>query len=389
MSPYISQMLTSANPVAYLGIGGGYDTNIIICPELKSNTVKKLCSLLTTGVTDLTDSLAVAELVDSAKLLGISLNNVSLEPLEVVTVESSLEQGLANEDDNHPESDIDFQDGSSETNSFDDFASKEEDFGDDSSLKAILDDHFKKLESKRPETANCCPICRKPFLKKYNVLEHLAQKHFRKELLALVDCNKKPYTCFKCDKYFDNDVTYARHLGTTHKMLSKVLPTDLQDFEINLNKNIGKLQDHAPNQCLKRGHCDKIEDQVDSKKVKEFNDNSDEDKENKDNDSDYEGSKETNSKACPICKNEYSHISSVMTHLALDHFRQELQTHVDENDPSQCIDCGVRIPNSNYMIKHLGCTHKRLLDVMPGELMIELRKLYGCKERARSWKGLW
>ena len=78
---------------------------------------------------------------------------------------------------------------------------------------------------------------------------------------------------------------------------------------------------------------------------------------------------------CPVCQSGKTTNGHLLTHMATNHCREEIDQHYDRNQ-RECRICGKRSNNYNHLVSHLVTTHQFLAQVLPESLM---KKLHNAK----------
>ena len=78
---------------------------------------------------------------------------------------------------------------------------------------------------------------------------------------------------------------------------------------------------------------------------------------------------------CPVCQSGKTTNAHLLTHMATNHCREEIDLHYDRTQ-RECRMCGKQSKNYNHLVSHLVTTHQFLAQVLPTSL---LKKLHNAK----------
>ncbi len=203
-----------------------------------------------------------------------------------------------------------------------------------------------------------CPLCDLPRDTPNLLRVHLSVTHFSHQLLKAANNEADMTKCTICEQSIGKPSSrksqshlrrlLASHIGCKHGYLEKVLPQDvlstLKEIEKKGKQKVMKLRD------------EKIQEHL------------------------VAFSK--HSVKCPLCEQVFKSVISIKTHLAGQHFADEISRLAGLTDINQCPICGKKLllsRSNSGMAGHIGLVHKYLDKVMPMETKRELNNEFAKK----------
>ena len=184
----------------------------------------------------------------------------------------------------------------------------------------------KKATNKTSTKAKQCQFCRSRFSNKYHYLRHLANRHFRQELIVLNQGQKSK--CTFCLQVTSNRSELMGHLAIVHNSLNGIVPDAINAFSLS-----GNLKSTDNEICVKP-----------TRKMKKTT--------------------KSGSCKCQICNLVMTSSHNLMMHNATKHFSDQLRKFYGKTN----LECG--ICSRNFLIpqltkRHLVFNHKVLKDICP------------------------
>lgn len=193
----------------------------------------------------------------------------------------------------------------------------------------------------KPKVLLPCALCSSHFDRLSGLLSHLSVSHFAHELKELQDASEG--ICPVCAKIFDgvgSKERFAKHVGSAHKKVLDFLPEETKaqlEPLIKPYRSSTKLTPNVP--------------------------------------------------PCGLCNMEQQSIHALLAHLSSSHFSFQLKESFETNN-GQCPFCPKKFEGTeghvsrarDKFVKHVGSTHRMVLEYLPKELQDPLQSLVDKKE---------
>ena len=178
-----------------------------------------------------------------------------------------------------------------------------------------------------------CHICQCKMSKYNNLINHIGGVHLRTELQKFMS-KEKPQTCLLCQKEATKFNHMASHLIQKHKVLDGMIPSK--------EKLTVKISNDVPEVCQEKEDNAQVQEEsvqepvvvTSSGKRKRFK--------------------------CPLCNVSMAKSILLMTHVATEHYKEELRSKFGMRDDWSCGECQQSFKNEVQLINHLVTVHSAL-----------------------------
>ncbi|CAB4068537.1 KDM3 [Lepeophtheirus salmonis] len=176
-----------------------------------------------------------------------------------------------------------------------------------------------------------CNFCSSLSKTKSDFYCHLAEKHFKNELMRELPTNP-PYLCTLCN-YESKDRTLnplIRHYGVAHKMVQKYIQGQMVGCFVASERNIGGV------------NCSGSSSETSSTVIK-----------------------------CPFCELGFATKYAFHQHLCDQHFKDRLSTNLPNVPPFKCPVNGctyISKDSRHFLIRHYGMTHRFVIEILKTHL---------------------